>query len=106
MDECAVHTHAFGLGTTTQARQRMAALLGHGDSWSREIGAGGLCRGEVRFRPQARIRFINRDAVDVKSLGSNILFVGPLHGSECNPSLLEIVEVFQFGENTAIQIWP
>src|SRR5437870_13558212 len=43
---------------------------------------------------------IYRDAVDVKSLGSNILFVGPLHGSECNPSLLEIDEVFQFGERS------
>src|SRR3977135_683741 len=37
MDECAVHTNAPGLGAAAQTRQRMAALLGYGDSWAREI---------------------------------------------------------------------
>src|SRR5437879_6081707 len=37
MDERTLHTHAARLGAAAQTRQRMAALLGHGDSWAREI---------------------------------------------------------------------
>src|SRR6267142_6200562 len=63
-----------------------------------------LSGSEVRFRTQVRISFIYSNTVEIKSLGSYILFVGPLHGSERYSSLLEIVEVFQFGEDAAIQI--
>src|SRR5260370_14092452 len=63
-----------------------------------------LSDSEIRFRWQVRISFINRNTVEIKSLGSNILFVGPLQGPERNSRLLQIVEDFHFCENAAIQV--